>query len=181
MTNAVNTNAVNIAPSAVDTDQLRAFHRKFVTGVTIVTTMDRDAPRGLAVNAFSSVSLDPALILVCVAKTSSTYEPLFRAERFAVNLLAGDQAGAARHFATKNPDKFRDVHWHTGEHGSPILDGACASLEAEVRERVRAATHTIFIGRVLSATCTDTAPLVYMGSGFYDGARLEPAPEGGVS
>ena len=85
------TNTTNIAPPVVDADHLRAFHRKFVTGVTIVTTMDRGAPRGLAVNAFSSVSLDPALILVCVAKTSSTYEPLFRAERFAVNLLAGDQ------------------------------------------------------------------------------------------
>ena len=172
------TNTTNIAPPVVDADHLRAFHRKFVTGVTIVTTMERGAPRGLAVNAFSSVSLDPALILVCVAKTSSTYEPLFRAERFAVNLLAGDQAGVARHFATKNPDKFRDVRWHMGEHGSPILDGACASLEAEVRERVRAATHTIFIGRVLAAACLDAAPLVYMGAGFYDGARLEPAQEG---
>ncbi|WP_433466344.1 flavin reductase family protein [Spirillospora sp. CA-128828] len=169
-------NAVNTAPSAVDADQLRAFHRKFVTGVTIVTTIDRGAPRGLAVNAFSSVSLEPALILVCVAKTSSTYEPLFRAERFAVNLLASDQAGVARHFATKNPDKFRDVAWHTGENGCPILDGACASIEAEVRERVRAATHTIFIGRVLTAACADAAPLVYMGSDFHDGAHLKPIP-----
>jgi len=172
MTTPVNTDS---QPSSPDLDTIRAFHRKFVTGVTIVTTMDGDHPRGLAVNAFSSISLSPALILVCVAKTSSTHEPLFRADSFAVNLLAHNQVDLAQHFATKSADKFSQIDWQAGAHGCPILAGACASLEAEVRERVQSSTHTIFIGRVLRASSEETLPLVYMASGFYDGGSMNPA------
>lgn len=161
--------------SGPDLDTIRAFHRQFVTGVTIVTAMDDEQPRGLAVNAFSSISLAPALVLVCIAKTSSTHEPLFRAERFAVNLLAHDQADVAAHFATKSPDKFRQVSWQKGAHGCPVLNGSCAWLEAEVRERLRASTHTIFIGRVLAASSVATPPLVYMASKFYDGGTMQEA------
>jgi len=92
-----------------DLDAVRAFHRKFVTGVTIVTAMDGGAPRGLAVNAFSSISLSPALILVCVARTAATHDPLYRAERFAVNALAHDQAGLARQFGSRSRDKFDGI------------------------------------------------------------------------
>jgi len=167
--------ASTTSSSGLDLDTMRAFHRQFVTGVTIVTAMDDDQPRGLAVNAFSSISLSPALILVCIAKTSSTHEPLFRAERFAVNLLAHDQANVASDFATKSPDKFSQISWRKGEHGCPVLNGSCAWLEAEVRERLRASTHTIFIGRVLAASSAETPPLVYMASRFYDGGTMQEA------
>ena len=158
-----------------DPDAVRAFHRKFVTGVTIVTAMDGDIPRGLAVNAFSSISLSPALVLVCVARTAATHDPLYRAERFAVNVLAHDQAGLARHFGSRRPDKFEGIPWRVGAYGCPVLDGVCAYLEAELRERVHASTHTIFIGRILAAASTPTAPLVYMASQFYNGGSMKPA------
>lgn len=92
-----------------------------------------------------------------------------------MNLLAHDQAGVAAHLATKHPDKFSQVSWRTGEHGSLVLDGSSAWLEAEVRERLRASTHTIFIGRVLAADSAPTPPLVYMASKFYDGGTMQEA------
>jgi flavin reductase (DIM6/NTAB) family NADH-FMN oxidoreductase RutF len=157
-------------------EEIRAFHRKFVTGITVVTTMEEGTPYGLALNAFASVSVEPATILVCVATSSSTHEVLVRAPRFAVNLLAHDQLSVAQRFATKSTDKFAELDWSTGEFGSPILAGGCAYLEAETIEKIPASTHTVFFGRVLHAASSDTAPLVYFQAGFFDGSALTPAP-----
>lgn len=155
-------------------DDMKAFHRKFVTGVTIVTTTHCGQPRGLALNAFTSVTISPAMVLVCVAKSSTTHDALFAADHFAVNLLGRDQLAVAKRFATKSSDKFADLTWHTGRHGCPIVDDSCAHLEAEIRMRVRTSTHTVFFGQVLSASSSDAAPLVYLGADFFDGARLQP-------
>lgn len=154
-------------------EEIRGFHRKFVTGVTIVTASDGDQPRGLALNAFSSVTVSPAMVLVCVNKTSSTHDVLFAAKTFAVNLLSRDQLDVAKRFATKSDDKFSGLDWSMGEHGSPLIDNSCATLEAEISMRVRTSTHTVFFGRVLSAKSNDNAPLVYLGSEFFDGEKLE--------
>ena len=107
---------------------IKAFHRKFVTGVTIVTTTHGGQPRGLALNAFTSVTVSPAMVLVCVAKSSTTHDALFAADHFAVNLLSRDQLAVANRFATKSSDKFAEVNWHTGPHGCPIIDDSCAHL-----------------------------------------------------
>jgi flavin reductase (DIM6/NTAB) family NADH-FMN oxidoreductase RutF len=155
-------------------EEIKAFHRKFVTGVTIVTTTDGEEPRGLALNAFTSVTVTPAMVLVCVAKSSTTHDALFAADRFAVNLLSRDQLDVAVRFATKSPDKFNGLAWHVGEHGCPIIDNSCARLEAEITMRIRTSTHTVFFGRVLTARSSDAAPLVYLGSAFFDGSQLQP-------
>ncbi len=154
-------------------DDIKAFHRKFVTGVTIVTTATDGQPRGLALNAFTSVTVSPAMVLVCVAKSSTTHDALFAADRFAVNLLSRDQLPVAQKFATKSADKFSELAWHTGQHGCPIVDGSCAHLEAEITMRVRTSTHTVFFGRVLRANSSDAAPLVYVGAEFFDGGQLQ--------
>ena len=164
-------------PATLDTDLMKQVNRRFITGVTVVTAMDGETPKGLAVNAFASVTVSPAVILVCVAKTSSTHDILFRAQRFAVNLLAGDQSGVAQRFATKSADKFADILWHYGDHGMPILDGTCAHLEAEISARVRTSTHTVFFGDVLAAHSDEAAPLIYAGSQFFDGGALQPVTE----
>jgi flavin reductase (DIM6/NTAB) family NADH-FMN oxidoreductase RutF len=157
-------------------EEIKAFHRKFVTGVTIVTTTHGDQPRGLALNAFTSVTVSPAMVLVCVAKSSSTHDALFAADHFAVNLLSRDQLPVAQRFATKATDKFSKIDWHIGQHGSPIIDDSCAHLEAAITMRVRTSTHTVFFGRVLNANSSDAAPLVYLGSEFFDGAQLHSVP-----
>lgn len=163
---------MNAVLTAVDQELIRNVHRRFVSGVTIVTTCHEGVPRGLAVNAFASISLDPPLILVCVQKTSSTYPSLFAEQYFAVNILSRDQQALVRKFATKDPDKFADVAWHPGATGAPVLDGVSAHLEAEITERLQASTHTAFIGRVVEAGYSDRPPMVYSAGRFYDGGLL---------
>lgn len=153
--------------SAVDTETIRDVHRQFVTGVTVVTTVDGDTPRGLAVNAFCSVSLEPPVVLVCVQATSTSYPALFRSNHLAVNILAADQLPILRAFAAKGHDKFATVDWSPGVHGSPIIDGCAASIEVEIGERLRAGTHTVFIGHVIDARTRDTDPLVYRAGEFF--------------
>lgn len=169
------TQADATGPHQVPEDDIKGVHRAFVTGVTIVTAMDGDRPRGLAVNAFSSLSLTPPLIMVCVQQTSSTYEPLFRAGHMGISILAADQLPVASVFATKNQDKFAELRWTPAAQGSPLIDHSAATLEARIEERIQAATHTVFIGRVTQATSSQRPPLIYSAGGFYDGARLDQA------
>lgn len=156
-------------------EALKAFNRQFITGVTVVTTKDEEGrPRGLAVNSFNSVSLDPPLVLVCVQKTSSTYPAMFRAKHIGINIVSRDQRETLGVFASKAQDKFDQVSWHEGEHGSPLIDGSSASIEVEVKERFQALTHTVFIGRVRSAEAGEDSPMIYQAGKFYDSLGLEP-------
>lgn len=161
----------------VDVDAVRAVHRRFPTGVTVVTTASDGRPWGLVVNAFASVSLEPPLVLVCIARSAATHDRLLRGEHLAINILAHDQAGVAACFARSGGDKFRDVAWHRGPCGSPLLDGAAASLEVVVQQRLLTASHTIFVGLVLDAQAGQEAPLLYLGGRLYDGADLRPAAD----
>lgn len=151
---------------------MKLVNRKFITGVTVVTTMDGDKPRGLAVNAFSSISLDPPMVLVCVAATSSTYESLFRGTHMAINILSTEQLHVVSLFASKSDDKFSGIDWEPGAFGSPIIAGSCAHMEVEVRERLPASTHAIFICRVVRAQVADLNPLIYSSGQFFDSAAL---------
>lgn len=155
-------------PTRLDTELVRNVHRMFVTGVTVVTAGDNGVPRGLAVNAFSSISLEPPLVLVCVQKTSNTYLPLFRSQYLAVSILSADQLEIAKRFASKEPNKFESVPWHWGGHGAPIIGGSCAYIEVEITERLEASTHTAFVGLVVDANHFDRVPLVYYGGQFID-------------
>jgi len=163
--------------AAPHTDLLREVNRKFVTGVTVVTTNIDGVPRGLAVNAYTSISLDPPLVMVAVNQSSSTHELLFASSHLAINFISVEQLDVVRVFASKATEKFETIEWEAGPFGSPHLQGASAVLEVEVRERIRASTHTIFIGRVVDATVSDAAPMVYASGGFFDGGRLEPLIE----
>ncbi|ACL38083.1 flavin reductase domain protein FMN-binding [Pseudarthrobacter chlorophenolicus A6] len=155
-------------------DIMKGFNRQFITGVTVVTTVDEEGtPRGLAANSYASISLDPPLVLVCVQKTSSTYPALFQSSHFGINILSNNQLGTVQTFASKTPDKFADLEWHTGPNGVPLIDGSAASLEAEIKERFQAKTHTIFVGRVRHAEVADVDPMIYKAGHFFDGAQLE--------
>ncbi|NUP75786.1 MAG: SnoaL-like domain-containing protein [Sinomonas sp.] len=155
-----------------DPDVMKAFNRQFVTGVTVVTTKDGDKPKGLAANAYCSVSLEPPLVLVCVQKTSSTYPALFSSSHLGINILGADQRATVGVFASKSADKFAELDWHEGPHGSPLVDGSAASIEAEIQERFQAKTHTVFICRVRHAEVAGTAPMVYKAGHFFDGGNL---------
>lgn len=160
--------------SEPDIDVMKQVNRQFVTGVTVVTSMDGQTPRGLAVNAFSSISLDPATVMVCVQRTSSTHDCLFRASHLAINILSTDQLDVVGTFAGKADDKFKDVAWESGPFGSPLLSRSSAQMEVEIRERLQASTHTVFICRVVHAAVTELPPMVYSTGKFFDGGALAP-------
>lgn len=154
-------------------EALKAFNKQFITGVTVITTVDEDGtPRGLAANSYNSISLDPPLVLVCVMKSSSTYPALFRSQYMGINIMSSEQRETLGVFASKAPDKFSRVTWHQGEFGSPLIDNSAACVEVEIKERFQALTHTVFIGRVRVSEATDVAPIIYKAGQFFDGHDL---------
>lgn len=155
-------------------DVMKQVNRQFVTGVTLVTAMDGGAPRGLAVNAFASISLEPPTVMVCVQHSSSTHDCLFRSTHLAINIASVEQVEVVGTFASKATDKFAGIDWTPGPHGSPLLLHSSARMEVEIRERLRASTHTVFIGRVTHADATDLDPMVYSAGRFYDASGLTP-------
>lgn len=163
--------ATSTLPAA---DLLKQVNRRFVTGVTLVTVMDGDQPKGLAVNAFANISLDPPTVMVCVQRTSSTHDCLFRATHMAINIASVEQMDVLGRFAAKGVDKFAGTDWSPGVHGAPVLARSSAHMEVEIRERLQASTHTVFICRVVDAAVGDAAPVVYSAGKFFDSDGLEP-------
>jgi (E)-2-((N-methylformamido)methylene)succinate hydrolase len=143
----------------------RAFRRalgSFLTGVTVVATIQEDgSPRGFTANSFTSVSLDPPLVLVCIAKTASSCPVFASAAHFSVNVLAEHQASISMLFASKAADKFAQAAWRRGPAGSPIIDGVGAWFDCYRHEVVDAGDHVILIGRVVGFEERPANPLGY--------------------
>ena len=136
----------------------------YPTGVTVVTTIDeKDNPIGLTVNSFASVSLDPLLILWSIDKRVSTYESFLKVDKFAVSILADNQADIAALFASRNTDRFANCKWNLSANHLPIIHGAAATLQCNVFKRIEAGDHTIFIGEISEITVEKKSPLVYHG------------------
>lgn len=135
----------------------------FATGVTVVTARDRGGrPVGVTVNAFASVSLDPPLVLICLADTTSDLEAYLNGGGFNVNILRDDQAEVSTLFATRDTDKFDRLAWHDGGNGLPALDGTLACLECVVDSTHRGGDHEIVVGRVLAQSYDQAGlPLLY--------------------
>jgi flavin reductase (DIM6/NTAB) family NADH-FMN oxidoreductase RutF/pimeloyl-ACP methyl ester carboxylesterase len=124
----------------------------FATGVTIVTAMDAEGnPLGLTANSFTSVSLDPPLLLVCIANSASSAAVMRSAERFAVNVLQIGQQPTSNRFAGRGEDRFANTPWEVGEFGTPVLSGSLASFECEFDALHDGGDHFILVGRVLKA------------------------------
>lgn len=157
-----------------DLDVMKKVNRQFITGVTVVTAIDDGKPRGLAVNAFASISLDPATVMVAVQHTSSTHDCLFRATHLAINILSTDQLDVVNRFAVKSDDKFAELDWEPGPFGSPLIARSAALMEVEIRERLRASTHTVFMCRVVHADVSDRDAMIYSAGKFFDGGTLAP-------
>jgi flavin reductase (DIM6/NTAB) family NADH-FMN oxidoreductase RutF len=137
-----------------DPQTLRAAFGAFATGVTVVTTGGA-SPHGMTANSFTSVSLDPPLVLICVVRDAVMHTALTTTGRFAVSVLAVDQGPVARHFADRRRQlgmaQFDPVDWVAGEcTGAPLILGAAAHFECEVRRLYDGGDHTIFLGAVLA-------------------------------
>jgi 3-hydroxy-9,10-secoandrosta-1,3,5(10)-triene-9,17-dione monooxygenase reductase component len=145
-----------------DASEFRKVLGQFVTGVTVITAMDDGEPVGVAANSFTSVSLDPPLVLFCVGRTSTTWPRIERARRFAVNILGEHQEDLSRSFSTKGADRFGSVEWHVGVGGSPVLHDVIAYLDCELWAKYDGGDHAIVVGRVLDVDVThDAGPLAF--------------------
>lgn len=155
-------------------DEFRRVLGHFATGVTIVTTCDEDArPTGLTASAFTSVSLSPPLVLVCVDHKSQSYQPLLESGRFAVNILRIEQEEVSRRFASTRLDKFDGVPFRLSALGLPLLADALAWVECTTANTYVEGDHTIFIGRVEEVQFGEGEPLLYY-RGRYE--RLSGGP-----
>ena len=134
----------------------------FAAGVTVVTTVGDDGtPYGLTATAFTSVSLEPPLVLVCVDKRSESHPHFHVSGVFAVNFLAVDHEHLSRRFAASGGDKFSELTIRKGVTGAPVLAEALGHLECTTTEILEAGDHTIFLGQVEAADAREGEPLVY--------------------
>ncbi|MDX8499947.1 alpha/beta fold hydrolase [Mesorhizobium sp. VK4C] len=153
-----------------DSGEFRRALGSFLTGVTIVTTIGQEGePRGFTANSFTSVSLDPPLVLVCIAHKALGHPVFATAKSFAINILNESQKAASGIFASKAADKFATVDWRPGQTGSPVLDGSVACFDCDMERLVEAGDHSILIGRVRDFQHNTAQPL-----GYCRGAYVTP-------
>lgn len=160
--------ATSAAPESVfNATEFRQVLGSYPTGVTVITAATPDGPNGMAVNSFTSVSLDPPLVLFCAGKTSSTWPLLRDADGgLTINLLSAEQEPLCRAFATKGIDRFAGVAHHPGATGAPVLDDALAHLDCLVEAEHDAGDHTVVIARVVALGSQPGTPLVFHASRY---------------
>jgi 3-hydroxy-9,10-secoandrosta-1,3,5(10)-triene-9,17-dione monooxygenase reductase component len=157
--------AVHDDPAAVAAARtFREVLGRFASGVTVVTTTSNDEPVGMTCQSFSSVSLDPPLVLFIPAKSSRSWPLIQRSGRFCVNFLAADQAELSNTMAGRGVDKFGDVKWIPSPvTGSPIVEGSLAHVDCTIHQVHEAGDHYVVIGRVvdLGTGHDDHDPLLF--------------------
>lgn len=148
----------------VSADDFKQAMQLWASGVTVVTThSEKFGIQGMTVTAFSSVSVNPPQILVCINESADTGAGIQESQCFAVNVLSSAQQDASNQFAggSSQEQRFENAAWTTGVTGSPILDNSVMSLECNVIEKIRAGTHWIIIGEVQNCVCRPGEPLLY--------------------
>lgn len=155
----------------VDPDLFRSVLGRFAASVTVLSARDASgADHGMTVSAFSSVSLEPPLILACVDKTASIFPTILKTDFIGLSILSEEQESCSRRFAEKDADRFDDLPVQRGEHGVALLVGAVAHLECRIVARHDGGDHTIFVASVEKATAFHGRPLLYYRGGY---AQLE--------
>lgn len=149
---------------------LRDVMAQFATGITVLTARGTLA-HGMTANAFTSVSLDPPMVLCCVARTARIHEAILDANHFGVSVLSSEQEDVARYFASRDRPagmaQFDWVDWFPGRHtNAPLLSGSLAWLECDLAEVYEGGDHSIFLGLVRSATSGDGRALLFLDGGF---------------
>lgn len=163
--------------AGIDPRQFRQALGAFATGVAVVTTQDAaGAPVGLTVNSFTSVSLNPPLVLFCLGKQSASLTAFRDSGAFAVHVMPHAQQDLTRRFASRVEDRFDGVAWHPGHGGAPVIEGVLACFECALHACVDAGDHLILIGQVqrFSHQPSD-APLLYFQGGFHSLPRTAVA------
>jgi flavin reductase (DIM6/NTAB) family NADH-FMN oxidoreductase RutF len=155
---------------SVSADEFRNILGRFASGVTVVTTRPDDKDYGMTVSAFSSVSLAPPLVLICIEKNASAYGALTTANEFIVNILSSEQEQLARRFAIEEIDRFEGVGFSRAQSGIAVLDDVVAVIECRRTTLYDGGDHTIILGEVVAGRAENRKPLLYYRGGY---AQLE--------
>lgn len=159
---------------------LKQAMRAFPQGVTVVTTKAPDGPRGITVSSFTSVSLEPPLVLISIAKTSALHDAFRNCEAFSVNFLADDQKSVSDRFAGRvdAKNRFEGIKFTEGSNGCPIIEGVRAVIECRTWKVNEGGDHSIILGEVVAAKALNSKrPLVYYAQQYTTTETLEyPAP-----
>ena len=151
-----------------DPRDLRSAFSQFATGVTVVTTITPDGERiGVTANSFTSLSMDPPMVLWCPGRHLRSLPAFETATHFAINVLASDQQHLSRQFAAGATDKFEGVPLREGVAGIPVLEGTLTTFECETTARHEAGDHVIYIGRIVQYAHASAAPLVFHGGSYH--------------
>jgi len=139
----------------------------FATGITVITTVDENGhPHGMTVNSFSSVSLDPPLVLVCIDLRNAILGHFLTSACFAVNILAEHQEEVSRRFSSASENRFHGMDWERGASGVPLLAGVLARMECALSKTFEAGDHAVLVGEVRHAWWREGKPLLYFNSSY---------------
>jgi flavin reductase (DIM6/NTAB) family NADH-FMN oxidoreductase RutF len=156
-----------LEPSEWDPMQLRQAYGCFPSGVSAVCALDGDEPVGIAASSFTSVSVDPGLVAVCIQNTSTTWPRLRRLRRIGISVLSEKHNREGRALALKNGDRFADVEWSPSDEGAVFIHGAVAWLECSIHSELPAGDHAIVLLAIHALHAEpDRPPLVFHGSRF---------------
>jgi flavin reductase (DIM6/NTAB) family NADH-FMN oxidoreductase RutF len=146
----------------ITNDEFRSALSRFASGVTVVTTKDEAGKlHGITVSAFSSVSLDPPLVLVCIERSAGSHQVFQQSGVFVVNILSSEQRVLSERFASQIPERFEGVDMTLNIDGIPVLSNCLANLECRVKLTADGGDHSVFIGEVESSTVREGDPLIY--------------------
>src|SRR5690349_19883462 len=151
----------------VTSKEFRRACGRFATGVTVATVLDTaGAPHGLTVSSFTSVSLSPPLILICLGHQVTVIDAFRSSQYFGINVLAETQQYLSEQFARKGADRFDGLDWRPGETGVPLIPGALAAMEFRVYQRFIAGDHDILVGEMVRAVVCEGEPLLHWASRY---------------
>ena len=150
-----------------DESRFRQVLGHFASGVTVVTTEHAGQLYGMTVSSFSSLSLNPPLVLICIDTSLPTHKALQDAQHFAINILSKQQEHLSRRFATRELDKFQGVAYTIWQLQAPLLDCALATIECRLQTTYTVGDHTIFVGEVIDAQVGEGTPLLYYRRGYH--------------
>ncbi|MBX4171479.1 flavin reductase family protein [Rhodococcus pyridinivorans] len=163
----VNTSTASAPTQPTETQLFRSAMASFPSGVTIVTTTDADGRWwGFTASSFCSVSMDPPLVLVCLADTAECHPVFTAAQRWMIHVIHPDHAELATRFATRGADKFTHAGFVPDERGLPVLTDACVTLDCTASARHAGGDHTILVGRVEHTSVREAEPAIYFQRAF---------------
>ena len=154
---------------AVNASEFKQSLQRWASGVTVVTTKaEGKEEQGMTVTSFTSVSLNPPQILVCLNDSAETGEGIKESGYFAVNILSSEQESVSNNFAggSSIQERFDATPWSSGVNGAPVLDDTLATLECKLVQQMRAGTHWIVVGEVQKVICRSGDPLLYYSAGY---------------